>query len=663
MRDRAVELARQGFRIFPLRAGAKTPPIIPAGRVLPPKGEYQDHIPSNDPEEVARMWTAPGPLANPLPYNIGICTNDLLAIDIDNKNGKRGIEAWIRLIQELGIPELTVATLTPTGGQHRFYKLPNGGRAGLTVGKLGEGVDTRGWHGYVVAPGSKVPAGEYKWLYSPSDQPMATAPEALLARCAAPKEREKPAAIEGLELDTPEAIERATYWLIAHAPEAVEGAGGDNTTYQVACRVKDFAISEHECLQLLSEHWNQDKAHPPWPIEQLEQKVANAYLYGKEPIGARSAQADFDAVDVETGAEGSSTEKRGTLNWCGFQAGCDRMAGQGASWLVKKYLGRNEMSVLYGDSNTGKTFVALDWDYHIATGKPWNGHKVEPGLVVYVAAEAGPGIYARLAALRRRYKPDKEPPLVVIPCLVDLFTLNADLKPLLATLEAISKAYNLPVAKVTLDTLARVIGPGDENSARDMGVLVKSMDRIRVSTGGAHTMAVHHSGKNKANGARGSSALRAATDTELEIEGGRIIMRKQRNGEIVKAITFKLVPVDLGKDSEGDTVTSCTVDLGAAADFEPQLTHEQQEWLEQLKEYAAPLGLDELTYKQMQSAWSQPQRDLEPGFGSGVNKIAPCPISTTKLRATGLENSARLERVSKNDERPVRYKLAPDQSN
>ena len=49
-------------------------------------------------------------------------------------------------------------------------------------------------------------------------------------------------------------------------------------------------------------------------------------------------------------------------------------------------------------------------------------------------------------------------------------------------------------------------------------------------------MVVHHSGKNKANGARGSSALRAATDTELEVEGNQVHMRKQRNGELVPAI-------------------------------------------------------------------------------------------------------------------------------
>jgi AAA domain len=447
--------------------------------------------------------------------------------------------------------------------------------------------------------------------------------------------------------------------------EAVEGAGGDGATFRVACNVKDFGISEDKCLQLLAEHWNAEKAHPPWPIEQLQQKVENAYSYGQNPIGVSAPEAQFEAVELEattTQAEHDKAPQGAKLFHRWFDEARGRYLTGAVSPLIDKYLGKGEMSVLYGDSNTGKTFVALDFAYHIATGQPWNGHKTNQGLAVYVAAEAGESINARLEALHRRYKPETEPPIAVVPCLVDLFSNNSDLRPLLELLARISAERGMPIVFVVLDTLARVIGTGDENSARDMGVLVKSVDRIRVDTG-AHTQLVHHSGKNKANGARGSSALRAATDTELEIESGRIIMRKQRNGEIVKAIRFRLLPVDLGKDSEGDTVTSCTVDLGAAADFEPQLTHEQQEWLEQLKEYAAPLGLDELTYKQMQSAWSQPQRDLEPGFGSGVNKIAPCPISTTKLRATGLENSARLERVSKNGERPVRYRLAPDQSN
>jgi RecA-family ATPase len=73
------------------------------------------------------------------------------------------------------------------------------------------------------------------------------------------------------------------------------------------------------------------------------------------------------------------------------------------------------------------------------------------------------------------------------------------------------------VVLVVIDTLARAMAGGNENASEDMGAFVRNVDRVRSATS-AHTMIVHHSGKNKAAGARGHSSLRAATDTEIEID-------------------------------------------------------------------------------------------------------------------------------------------------
>jgi RecA-family ATPase len=42
-------------------------------------------------------------------------------------------------------------------------------------------------------------------------------------------------------------------------------------------------------------------------------------------------------------------------------------------YLVKGWLDRGAMSVVYGPSNVGKTFFAVDVAYHIAVGRPWHG--------------------------------------------------------------------------------------------------------------------------------------------------------------------------------------------------------------------------------------------------------------------------------------------------
>ena len=69
--------------------------------------------------------------------------------------------------------------------------------------------------------------------------------------------------------------------------------------------------------------------------------------------------------------------------------------------LIADTLDEGALSVIYGESNSGKTFVTLDMAMAVATGEPWNGKATKRGLVVYVAAEGGKRIMRRLAALKK----------------------------------------------------------------------------------------------------------------------------------------------------------------------------------------------------------------------------------------------------------------------
>src|SRR5262249_9116462 len=103
--------AANGFPVFPLKAGTKDTPVgPPTWRRRFPKGQYFDLIPSSDQEMVARMWTSAA--GQSLDCNIGICTNDLLVFDLDNKGGKNGVQAFEQLRKELELPR-TVEAVTP----------------------------------------------------------------------------------------------------------------------------------------------------------------------------------------------------------------------------------------------------------------------------------------------------------------------------------------------------------------------------------------------------------------------------------------------------------------------------------------------------------------------------------------------------------------------
>ncbi|MEP1592891.1 helicase RepA family protein [Sulfitobacter sp.] len=224
-----------------------------------------------------------------------------------------------------------------------------------------------------------------------------------------------------------------------------------------------------------------------------------------------------------------------------------------SNYMVKGWLDRNCLSMLYGPSNAGKTFVALDIAMHIAAGKTWRGLRVNGGPVLYIAAEGGAGIRNRLAAIRIDRPELAAAPFTLLPIGLDLHGHG----------DALAVCEIMPdtsPALVVIDTLARSMGAGDENTAKDAAMFVRNCDLIREASG-AHVMVIHHTGKDEERGARGSSALRAAVDNEIQVTAdGEILSRKQRDQPQPEPLHFKLRSVVLGEDEDGDPVTSAVVD-------------------------------------------------------------------------------------------------------
>ncbi|MGR3513495.1 MAG: AAA family ATPase [Paracoccaceae bacterium] len=221
-------------------------------------------------------------------------------------------------------------------------------------------------------------------------------------------------------------------------------------------------------------------------------------------------------------------------------------------YLVRDWLSTGGLSILYGPSNSGKTFVASDLAAHVASGCEWRGNRVRSGAVIYVAAEGGSAIYNRFAAIRQ----SKEE----LHAHAGLYLLTTQLD-LFGPVDAKALCSSMPVATaelIVIDTMARSMGAGDENSAKDINQFIRNCDFIREYTG-AHVLIVHHSGKKTESGARGSSALRAAVDTEIVISDRQIACAKQRDMEIPLRLFFDLQSVELGVDQDGKPVTSAVV--------------------------------------------------------------------------------------------------------
>jgi putative DNA primase/helicase len=234
--------------------------------------------------------------------------------------------------------------------------------------------------------------------------------------------------------------------------------------------------------------------------------------------------------------------------------------------LLEGVLTAGDGSVLYGDSNSGKTFLVIDIAAAVARGVPWMNRRTEPGLVVYLAAESPASVRGRLQAYQKHHG-CKVPNFAIVQSPIDLFDGDADTNRVITLVHQLERQRGQKVGLIVGDTLARLSAGANENAGQDMGLVVRRFDRIRTECK-AHFLLIHHSGKAAAAGARGWSGIRAAVDTEIEISdspSGRCVeITKQRDlstkGE---RIGFRLDVVTLGHTKWGEPATSCVV---AAAD-------------------------------------------------------------------------------------------------
>jgi hypothetical protein len=281
--ESALELAQMGFHVFPLVQGEKTPLIM----------DFPSRA-TRDPATIRKWWIDPV-LEIEQPHNIGISTSKfaddeaLLVVDVDNKGDKNGDAEIVRLeFEGQTFPE-TFEQTTPTGGRHLVYRVPRAVKQGADV--LAKGLDVRSHGGFIVGAGSRVEKG----AYVATPRRILSSPGWLIERCGEVRVRvHNPAARPDAKINEDKAVLRALRYL-KQAPLAVEGHAGDQTTFQVAAKLKDIGLPEDVCFEMMVDHWN-DQCEPPWSYEELRQKVRNAYAYGANPVGVDAPETQFSPV-------------------------------------------------------------------------------------------------------------------------------------------------------------------------------------------------------------------------------------------------------------------------------------------------------------------------------------------------------------------------------
>lgn len=240
------------------------------------------------------------------------------------------------------------------------------------------------------------------------------------------------------------------------------------------------------------------------------------------------------------------------------------------SWIVKGLVPDSGLVSIHGPSRACKTFLALEWVLRIAAGEDVLGFKTRRVGVAYVAAEAANGVRKRIRAWVQENDFDDEfLPFGLIGRGVDLSAPeNEDVDELIELLRAeqiVFRERGEPLGIVCIDTLARVTPGADENSSADMGAALAALERIGEALG-VVVVVIHHTGKDATKGARGHSSFFAALDTAIELThdeetGVRSLkVAKQKDDEDGRSWSFRLKPVTIGADADGEEITSCVIE-------------------------------------------------------------------------------------------------------
>lgn len=266
--------------------------------------------------------------------------------------------------------------------------------------------------------------------------------------------------------------------------------------------------------------------------------------------------------------------------------GNDLRAMPPVEWRLKGVFPYEGLAAVYGPSASGKSFLATDLSVAIAEGNSWFGIRTTQSKVIYVALEGESGFKNRVAAweLENGRTLPANMFMVMQPFQI---TNPSDVNEL---------AETVPHGSVVIvDTLNRAAPTSDENSSKEMGEILQACKWLQGLIGGLVVL-VHHTGKDTTKGARGHSSLFAALDGAIEVERSKDkrswSIAKAKDGQDGKSFPFNLKVHNLGKDSDGDEITSCTIEKALPNIFikPPPKGAKQQSAFKALKGHIATLS-------------------------------------------------------------------------
>lgn len=233
----------------------------------------------------------------------------------------------------------------------------------------------------------------------------------------------------------------------------------------------------------------------------------------------------------------------------------------GEEWLVKRVLPRRGVAVIFGKSQSFKSFVALDLACRIAAGWEWAGLKVAQAPVIYIAAEGAAGTRKRKVGWTwtNSNVPDKLP-FRLISDAPNLGAAEGDLPDLIRSVEEAGIAPGV----LFVDTLAQTLGGGDENGSGMVQYIANAQALSQRFD--CLVVVIHHVGLGDDQRLRGHSSLHGAVDAQIlcERKAGTLAtelkLQKLKDEDADRTFSAVLARAIIGYDEDDDEISTLVVE-------------------------------------------------------------------------------------------------------
>lgn len=496
-------------------------PVVPNGKV--PATQHGVKDATTDPEQITRWWAQ-----NP-DFNIGIAAGErsgIIVFDIDPRNG--GEESWSVWTDNHGRVPDGAMQMTAGGGFHHIADyIPE-----IRSCKLTEGVDLLADGRYFVAFPSTIEGRSYEWeaTSDPFDgvAPFTVPTTWMKAYSAMRKPAERQQANTGGGL--------------------IQGSRNNGLT-ALGGAMRRYGMTEAEIMAALAIA-NETRCEIPLPSSELAQIVKSVGRYEPESDVAAATGIGSESADFILAAAQAETQEY-------FFTRATSYLGQPAPlrWIIKGWIPDSGVSMVYGESGSGKTFITLDMACNIAAGLQWHGHKTKAGLVVYMAGEGNYGLRQRVTAWCKANGVQNLDNLLISNKAIDIDSPAAAAQIINAVREITQDA----AVAIFIDTVNNHMS-GDENSAKDTRNMLNACNIVARALSASVCLNHHtgHAAESKQR-ARGSSAWKASLDASILVSKNdnsiEISCTKMKDSEPPNPFFGKLETVPLGWiDEDGEEI-------------------------------------------------------------------------------------------------------------